>query len=147
MVEKLILISASGVTRRYTDRFLDLNPASFAATRELLEILLCNKKLASDEMAREVFLRRLKFNDGFTVHRTFDGIFRIDQFLDPVLEKITAPTLVIWGKEDKVTPLPDGNRFLRGIRGATMEVLDYCGHVPHIERPDEVSTSMMAFLG
>lgn len=146
MVEKLILVSASGVTRRYTDQFLDLNPASIAATQELLSTLFCNRKLATEELARELFLRRLQFNDGFTVYRTFDGIFRFDQFLDPVLERITAPTLVIWGKEDKVTPLPDGNRFLRGIRGATMELLDYCGHVPHIERPDDVSRAILAFL-
>jgi 2-hydroxy-6-oxonona-2,4-dienedioate hydrolase len=145
-VEKLILVSSSGVTRRYTDRFLDLNPASFAATRELLKTLFCDEKLASEELAREVFLRRLQFNDGYTVHRTFDGIFRSDQFLDPVLERITAPTLVIWGKEDKITPLPDGNRFLRGIRGATMELLEYCGHAPHIERPEDVSRAISAFL-
>jgi triacylglycerol lipase len=146
IVDKLILVSASGVTRNYTDRFLDLNPASFAATQDLLKTLFCNKELASEEMAREVFLRRLKMNDFFTVHRTFDGIFRYDQFLDPVLERITSPTLVIWGKDDKVTPLPDGNRFLRGIRGATMELLEYCGHVPHIERPDDVSRAILAFL-
>lgn len=145
-VDKLVLVSSSGVTRRYTDRFLDLNPGSFLATQELLKTLFCNKKLASEELARELFLRRLKFNDGFTVFRTFDGIFRFDQFVDPVLENITAPTLVIWGKEDSVTPLPDGNRFLRGIRGAKMELLDYCGHVPHIERPDEVSQAILGFL-
>jgi pimeloyl-ACP methyl ester carboxylesterase len=61
------------------------------------------------------------------------------------LTRITAPTLVVWGREDRMLPPSFGQRLAREIMGARLDVLD-TGHAPHEERPDEFVRSVTRFL-
>lgn len=54
------------------------------------------------------------------------------------LGKITAPTLVIWGAEDRLIPLEDGRQATARIPGARFEVFEQTGHMPMEERPEDV---------
>jgi pimeloyl-ACP methyl ester carboxylesterase len=56
--------------------------------------------------------------------------------LDRRLHRVTAHTLVIWGREDALVPVAYAEEFGRRIAGARVEVLDDCGHVPQVERRD-----------
>ncbi len=47
--------------------------------------------------------------------------------------KINQPVALVWGREDPVTPLPQGERLQRLIPGATLDVIPNVGHIPHIE--------------
>ena len=58
-----------------------------------------------------------------------------------------APTLVVWGKQDKLIPVTMGERYAAGIRGAKLVSLDKCGHVPPIEKTEEFLAAVTAFLG
>jgi len=63
------------------------------------------------------------------------------------LARVTAPTLVIWGADDRWIPLADADRFVAGIRGARKVVIPGCGHVPQEEKPAEVARLLLDFLG
>jgi len=69
---------------------------------------------------------------------------------DPKLEgrlgRVTAPTLVLWGREDGLVPLVYGERYRDRIPGARLEVLERCGHLPAIERPAEFADAVLRFL-
>lgn len=73
---------------------------------------------------------------------------RPQQFADAggALEAITVPTLAIWGREDRVVPLDIGLHIVARIPGSDFLVLGRCGHVPHIERADEVNQQVVRFL-
>ncbi|MSP60159.1 MAG: alpha/beta fold hydrolase [Myxococcales bacterium] len=60
--------------------------------------------------------------------------------------RITAPTLIAWGEEDRIIPLAHGKRLARQIPGARLEVIPACGHSPHEERPDELLRVALPFL-
>jgi 2-hydroxy-6-oxonona-2,4-dienedioate hydrolase len=62
------------------------------------------------------------------------------------LGKITAPTLIIWGKEDKVTPYFVGEKFNELINGSVLIGVDKCGHAPMMERSDKFNESLSEFL-
>lgn len=62
------------------------------------------------------------------------------------LPAIGAPTLVIWGDDDRWIPLRDADRFVAGIRGARKVVIPACGHVPQEEKPAEVARLLLEFL-
>ena len=62
------------------------------------------------------------------------------------LWRISAPTLVVWGREDRLLPLPYGEAYARGIRGARLEVLDSCGHLPPFEQPERLADIVLGFL-
>lgn len=51
--------------------------------------------------------------------------------------QISCPTLVIWGKEDRVVPALNALRLEADIPGARLHVFDECGHLPHLEYPHE----------
>jgi len=59
--------------------------------------------------------------------------------------RIETPTLVVWGRHDRVCPAAWGQRLARTIRGARLELLD-AGHCPHEERPREAAQVVRRFL-
>jgi pimeloyl-ACP methyl ester carboxylesterase len=62
------------------------------------------------------------------------------------LGQITCPTLLIWGRQDIVTPPEACEQFHAKIRGSRVLWLDNCGHVPMIECPEEFGVAMNQFL-
>jgi len=61
------------------------------------------------------------------------------------ITRVTAPTLVLWGRLDRMFPPTFGQKLAREIAGARLEVLD-AGHSPHEERPEEFVRSITRFL-
>lgn len=62
------------------------------------------------------------------------------------LHRITRPTLVLWGANDKIIPAPYGAAFRDLIPNARLEILEKCGHLPHIERKPEFVDALRRFL-
>ncbi|RYZ02955.1 MAG: alpha/beta hydrolase [Myxococcales bacterium] len=59
--------------------------------------------------------------------------------------RIQRPTLVLWGRRDRLVPPSVGQRLAREIRGARFELLD-SGHAPQEERPRELADAVRRFL-
>jgi 2-hydroxy-6-oxonona-2,4-dienedioate hydrolase len=66
--------------------------------------------------------------------------------LPALLRGVTTPTLVVWGREDAIIPLNVCERYVRAIPGARAHVLERCGHLPEMERPDEFVAVARDFL-
>lgn len=71
---------------------------------------------------------------------------RFDE-LEPRYRTITAPTLLLWGKEDLVTPVAVGEKLVRQLPNARLKVYPRCGHFPMIEAVSESTRDLNAFLG
>lgn len=56
------------------------------------------------------------------------------------------PVLVIWGREDTVTPLAQGEAIAASLPNAKLEVLDGVNHIPHVEKPAEVVALIDTFM-
>ncbi|MEH7276786.1 alpha/beta fold hydrolase [Neobacillus vireti] len=65
----------------------------------------------------------------------------------PVLLKyVTAPTCIIWGKEDRLYPVEHGTFFNQNIKNSTLQIIEDTGHVPHIEKSEETNRIVQEFL-
>ena len=63
------------------------------------------------------------------------------------LAAITAPTLIIAGREDTIRA-PDDAQFLhRGIRNSRLEVIDDAAHLMNVEQPEVFNQALLDFLG
>jgi pimeloyl-ACP methyl ester carboxylesterase len=62
------------------------------------------------------------------------------------LARIRIPTLVLWGKGDRILPTEEGLRLSTEIPGARLVVLPDTGHVPQEETPEEFSRAVSQFL-
>jgi pimeloyl-ACP methyl ester carboxylesterase len=67
--------------------------------------------------------------------------------LGPLLEGVSGlPTLVIWGKEDKIVPVSAAQVYNRSIVGSELAVFEGCGHRPEIEKSQEFIDRVQSFL-
>ena len=64
-----------------------------------------------------------------------------------MLRRIEAPTLVTWGRDDRVTPLDGAIAPMRMIRKCELHVFYDCGHWSMLERKDEFESVVLSFLG
>lgn len=65
---------------------------------------------------------------------------------EEVLPQIKVPTLVLWGKEDKVINVSSADVFKRLIPQSQVVVFDKVGHAPQLERTKETAQAYETFL-
>jgi pimeloyl-ACP methyl ester carboxylesterase len=69
-----------------------------------------------------------------------------DPNLAAQLDQVQCPTLVIWGREDRLIPLAHGEYFAQHIPAATLKIFEQSGHMLPHERPDEFAAEVLRFL-
>jgi 3-oxoadipate enol-lactonase len=62
------------------------------------------------------------------------------------LGEVTAPTMIICGREDTVTPLEQSELLLKSIHGSTLHIVEKAGHVSNLEHPEEFNNLISSFL-
>ncbi len=65
----------------------------------------------------------------------------------PGLPEIACPTLVLCGRQDGPTPVECHQEIAAAIPGARLTVIEDCGHLSPMERPEEVIAALRAWLG
>ena len=60
--------------------------------------------------------------------------------------RFEPPVLIIWGKEDTVTPLDQAEHLQSLFVDAQLSVLPNVNHIPHVEAPDRVAQLIIGFL-
>lgn len=67
---------------------------------------------------------------------------------DPVpwLHKIQAPTLLLWGEEDRMIPIANASDYLKAVAGSTLVRLPGIGHLPQEEDPQASLVPVREFL-
>ncbi|MFQ4140260.1 alpha/beta fold hydrolase [Nodosilinea sp. PGN35] len=63
-------------------------------------------------------------------------------FLTSKISNVACPTLVIWGEQDRILGTKDARRFERAIPGSKLVWIANCGHVPHLEKPQETAAAI-----
>ncbi|MBI5034544.1 MAG: alpha/beta fold hydrolase [Chloroflexi bacterium] len=62
------------------------------------------------------------------------------------LDRVTAPTLILWGDRDRTVPPWHGDRHINALPKAELIVLEGAGHIPQNEFPERVNELMLGFL-
>ena len=62
------------------------------------------------------------------------------------LTNINVPTLLLFGKEDPLTPPTVADYMMENITGAELVVIDKAGHMPYLEKPTEFNDAVLSFL-
>jgi pimeloyl-ACP methyl ester carboxylesterase len=73
------------------------------------------------------------------------------RWFNPALERwvhrIAVPTLVLWGRDDKLFPNAYAARWGELLPNARVDIIPECGHLPHIEKADIAAQKLLGFLG
>lgn len=149
-VDKLVLEDAAGYAppKDFDTRvFYGLNPTTRAGMKILIAKVFYSKAFQTDAFIDQSIAARLAAGDGYTINSITESIIRGEDYLDDIVKKIKRPTLLIWGRQDGLVPLAEGERFNKDIAGSKMIVIEECGHVPNLEKPGEFNAAVLKFLG
>lgn len=136
LVAKLILVDSAGIRpRRGVGYYL-----------QVFLVKSCRRALSLPGLGclREPVMARLYHAIGSSDYRAAgDPVMRatlvkvVNDDLREYLPRIHAPTLLVWGSEDKDTPLSDGKLMERLIPDAGLVVFDGAGHFAYLDRLDQ----------
>jgi triacylglycerol lipase len=151
MVDRLVLVDAAGygaLADAMAGRKADaLRLSTRDDYRYLTPFTFYSKQFYPGEADLDAALtERVKRGDGYTIKTTIEALMRRDGVLDGRLGAVASPTLIIWGRGDRLIPLSFGERFRRDIKGSRLQVIEKCGHIPQVECPAQLNAALMQFL-
>jgi len=153
-VRKLVLISPDGFASAgfgYGDKHTV--PASIKLMRYFLPKTLVRQSIASaygnpSALTEETLDRYYDLMRAPGVRQAM--IERMEQTVlldpEPLLRKISAPTLLVWGEKDALIPFGNADDYLRDIRDARLVSFPELGHVPQEEAPALSVQPVQSFL-
>lgn len=148
-VEKLVLADAAGIKPSEVDMNLiySLNYSTRDEVRSLLKKVFFNQAIfGTDAWVDESMRQRVLAGDSYTINSLIESIRRNEDFLNGRLGEIKKPTLIVWGKQDGLLTVADGEKFRAEIADSELTVFDQCGHVPQVEKAADFNKAVLAFL-
>jgi pimeloyl-ACP methyl ester carboxylesterase len=142
-VEKLVLTGSSGLYENYSYGSF-VRRRDYAYIRKRVEYTFYDPKIATKEQVDEIFETLADNRKGFCIIKTAKAAQR--HHVTQLLPKISVPTLLIWGEEDKITPPSTAEEFKRLLPHSTLLYLSACGHVAMMEKPEAFNKAMDIFL-
>lgn len=132
-VEKLILIDSAGIY--HNELPIRVKRIIFKAIAKI------GKKLTSSKTFKNLFYKLTRESDykdlDKNLKQTMVNLISAD--LRPILSKIQAPTLIIWGEHDTITPLSDGLIMNKFIKNSRLKIISDAKHSPQFTHPQKVA--------
>jgi pimeloyl-ACP methyl ester carboxylesterase len=159
-VDRLILVSAAGITSADLDRrpIQTLGRMATALTHWSAPL---DRKIASRPKARHLALAFVARHPSLLkADLAYEGFFKgtgkpgfddallacLDYDFRERLPEIRVPTLIVWGEQDSIIPVKDAHEFDRLIPDSRLLVMAQTGHISMAERPVAFNDLMMDFL-
>ena len=165
-VERLVLVSAAGLATKYLGRSTEFfRRRSYIAFARVVNVYAAIPDARAETLVRRPRLRRrvldvvVRHPERLSGPMCFelmrgsgkpaaldatDAIMDYD-FRDRVSE-IDCPTLIVWGRNDRVVSVESAEEYHRAIERSRVVVFDDTGHVPMVERPARFNTVLEKFL-
>lgn len=155
-VAGLVLINSAGLPNPERERVRDLPPipppfntslvrvaGSEGVVRRILEQSTYNTSLIDRDAIKA-------YRDPLDVEDAEAGLLRMVRTSIPSLNRgeigrIVQPTLILWGAEDKLISLSEGEELARIIKGSRFLSLAHAGHLLMEERPEDVNRLIAEF--
>jgi pimeloyl-ACP methyl ester carboxylesterase len=133
-IKSLTLTGSSGL---FENGMGDTYPkrGDYEYIRKKTELTFYDPKMATKELVDELYETvnvRLKALKIITLAKS-----AIRNNLGDEVSQIKHPTLLVWGKNDNITPPFVGEEFHKLIPNSELHFIDLCGHAPMMERPEE----------
>ena len=147
LFERLVLVGAAGVKPtqgEITDIFL-LSPAELTAKmfHDPKQAPEYEQLYGAQPTPEEQDLRTR--NNEMAARITWKPYMH-DPRLPSLLRRLRMPTLIVWGREDSIIPVNCAEIYHQNIRGSQLVIMEQCGHVPPIEKPQQFVDIVSEFL-
>ncbi|MGI0008704.1 MAG: alpha/beta fold hydrolase [Nitrosopumilaceae archaeon] len=149
VIEKIVLVSPSGIMKRSTPTFDAYTLAALYPTLEGTKTvfqMMAGEHKEIDSNTIDGFIQRMTLpNAKMAFMSTILGI-RNAVSLSERLGEISVPTLIVWGKQDTLIPIAYSKDFVSSIKNCQFVEMESSGHTPHVEEPKKFSEIVLRFL-
>ncbi len=142
-LKSLILSGSSGLFENAFGRTFPKRK-NYEFIKKKTEATFYDPNVATKDLVDEVYNAVNDKNKGLRIIMTAKSAVRHN--LEKNLHRIKVPTLLVWGKNDTITPLFVGERFNQLIKNSKLVTFDKCGHAPMMEKPNQFTKVMSEFI-
>jgi pimeloyl-ACP methyl ester carboxylesterase len=143
-VRRLMLIDAAGIYKEpdwNTDLFMSKTPAQLA---QLEALLMPHPPRIPGFVAQDIL--RVTARRSWVIKRALDTMLTGKDVTDDLLPKLQMPVLILWGKEDRITPLELGQKMHQLIPQSELDVFNGCGHLAPQQCTSDMGPMVVAFV-
>ena len=83
---------------------------------------------------------------GVEIYKRQEELAAVRAHRRPDLPKIKCPTIVVCGRDDAATPLAFSEEIAAAIKGSELIVIEQCGHLVTMEKPEETNAILRKWL-
>jgi pimeloyl-ACP methyl ester carboxylesterase len=91
-------------------------------------------------------LRRMASDTGAEVFQRQQRAIMARPDSRPMLASISCPTMLVFGRQDGITTIEHQNEMVKAIPDVRLEIIEDCGHMMTLEKPDAVNALLKGFL-
>lgn len=145
LIGGLVLAGASGLIEKSMVSDIQIKPSREWLERKIGELFFdpkANMNQADVDRAHAVLTDRHSARAMVRLSRSARR-----NHLGAEIHQISVPTLVLWGRQDIVTPPEAADEFHAKIRGSQIRWFEQCGHAPMIEASGPFAESLVSFCG
>lgn len=143
-VRRLILFDSAGLfvlPTWDTGLFTPDNPAQLD---QLDALLMPHPPNVPGFVARDIL--RVSNHRAWIIHRALDTMLTGQDATDKLLPQLKMPVLIVWGSEDKITPLGLGQTMHRMLPQSELDVVPGCGHLAPGQCAPQMAPKVVEFL-
>lgn len=144
LVGALILTGASGIPRPLPSLKKKLIYGVTKVTRPLFAIPPFSWFYTAFRKCVYYAIGEMDYYKAGSLQETFKNVYKVS--IVPDLEKITIPTLIVWGSEDTFTPLADGKLIHDKIQKSQLVILPQATHKLPYEHPKKFAEEIISFI-
>lgn len=144
VVSKLLLVDSAGMSFKLSFDQALFTPQTTAQVDQLFAVVALDAP-PLPQFIKEAFVRRSK-RDGWVVQRALASMFAGNDFLDAKFPALKMPTLLVWGKQDAITPISLAESMHSAAPQSVLAVYDRCGHVAVVACMNRIAPTILDFL-
>ncbi len=143
-VRRLMLFDSAGIYAKPTWNTELFTPASSAELDQLEALLMPHPPRAPGFIVQDI-LRRARKN-AWVIHRALGTMLTGQDATDKLLPELKMPVLIVWGAEDQITPLSQGETMHRLVPQSQLEVAAGCGHLAPVQCTAQIGPGVVEFV-
>ena len=143
-VRRLMLFDSAGLAEKPvwdTNLFM---PKTAAELDQLEALLMPQPHGIPRFVARDIL--RISRQHAWVIQRALDTMLTGQDATDTLLPKLKMPVLILWGKEDRITPLELGRKMHQLVPQSELDVFNGCGHLAPEQCTGEMGPMVVEFV-
>lgn len=143
-VRHLMLFDSAGIYEKPAWDTRLFTPATAEELAQLDVLLMPHPPKIPGFVANDIL--RTSHSHAWIIRRALNSMWQGHDTTDDILPKLKMPILIVWGAEDQITPLSQGERMHRLVPQSEFEVFPGCGHLAPNDCSGQIGPRIVAFV-